>query len=608
MLLVYTWLLMENRAVADKIIKTIPRSFTAFVIYHLMPYRMSVVAFIAFATLSALTALINPNLSKLIIDRLIEVHNVNETLTVIFWPALLFVVNMELQHLSWRGMGYINIKIQPIIKNNVIMSTYEYVTQHSSRFFQDNLAGEIFNNINVLANNIERILHDMSQYIVRGLIFLIAAFFNMYFIHPQFFYGLLAWAIAFLCLSFYVSRRVATMANSYAESESQAAGQLVDRINNVATIRMFARSKLEAKTLLGYLFQMTRLFRNKERFLLIAHLLQGFSLTAMFAFMIYTLIYLRVQELVTIGDYALILGLSMEVGYILWELTVQLDTLSDALGKCNQSLSALFDPIEIQDQPNAIKLKVTAGKICCNNIMFQYNGTNPFFQSKFLTITSGQKVGLVGYSGSGKSTFVNLILRFYEVSEGCIRIDGQDIRNVTQDSLRENIAIIPQDTSLFHRTLMENIRYGRIDATDDEVVAAAKCAYAHEFISALPEGYQSIVGERGIKLSGGQRQRIAIARVILKNAPILILDEATSQLDSVTENCIQESLWRLMQGKTTVLIAHRLSTLLHMDRILVFDRGIIVEDGTHQELLAKGGLYKSLWDTQVGGFLPEKRN
>ena len=211
---------------------------------------------------------------------------------------------------------------------------------------------------------------------------------------------------------------------------------------------------------------------------------------------------------------------------------------------------------------------------------------------------------MVGYSGSGKSTFVNLILRLFEVTDGQILIDGQNIRDVTQDSLRSQIALIPQDPSLFHRTLMDNIRYGKIEATDNEVIEASKQAHAHEFIVKLPEGYDSLVGERGVKLSGGQRQRIAIARAILKNAPILILDEATSQLDSVTEIEIQQSLWELMQNKTSIVIAHRLSTLLHMDRILVFNQGRIVEDGTHAELLVAGGLYKTLWDAQVGGFLP----
>ncbi len=214
----------------------------------------------------------------------------------------------------------------------------------------------------------------------------------------------------------------------------------------------------------------------------------------------------------------------------------------------------------------------------------------------------------MGYSGSGKSTFVSLILRLYEVTDGRILIDGHDIKDITEDSLRRNIALIPQDPSLFHRSIMDNIRYGRTDATDEEVIEAAKSSHAHEFISRLPEGYQSLVGERGVKLSGGQRQRIAIARAILKKAPILILDEATSQLDSVTESYIQESFGALMQGKTTIVIAHRLSTLLHMDRILVFDKGKIVEDGTHHELLKSGGLYKTLWDAQVGGFLPDKNH
>jgi ATP-binding cassette subfamily B protein len=276
-------------------------------------------------------------------------------------------------------------------------------------------------------------------------------------------------------------------------------------------------------------------------------------------------------------------------------------------------------PTEITDAKDAATLKCEHGKIQFKTVQFHYHGSQQvldtgiaadtavpdiLFQNKSITIAAGQKVGLVGYSGGGKSTFVNLILRFYDVTAGAILIDGQDIRTVTQDSLRANIAMIPQDPSLFHRSLLDNIRYGRINATDTEVIAAAKRAHAHEFIAKLPNGYNSLVGERGIKLSGGQRQRIAIARAILKNAPILILDEATSQLDSVTEKLIQESLWELMQHKTTIVIAHRLSTLLHMDRILVFDQGKIVADGTHNELLAQaGGLYQQLWQAQVGGFL-----
>jgi ATP-binding cassette subfamily B protein len=291
----------------------------------------------------------------------------------------------------------------------------------------------------------------------------------------------------------------------------------------------------------------------------------------------------------------------------MWHLMSEVGEFNKALGRCKQSLASLMVPFDIQDEVGAAALYCTHGEITFDDVTFNYKGAKPLFQHQSMCIQAGQKVGLVGYSGGGKSTFVNLILRLYDVTGGAIVIDGQDIRSVTQDSLREHIAMIPQDPSLFQRSLMENIRYGRIDATDEQVIQAAKKAYAHDFIEKLSQGYDALVGERGVKLSGGQRQRVAIARAILKNAPILVLDEATSQLDSVTESLIQDALQTLMQNKTTIVIAHRLSTLLHMDRILVFDNANIVEDGTHAELLSKAGIYKRLWDAQVGGFLPNKK-
>lgn len=321
----------------------------------------------------------------------------------------------------------------------------------------------------------------------------------------------------------------------------------------------------------------------------------------------YFLVSLYGNGLITAGDFILILGLFMETGHIMWFTMSQVGEWNEVVGKGKQSLLTLMLPLDIQDKPAAADLHCARGHIAFNNVTFRYKGSSHesprALEATFVEINAGQKVGLVGYSGSGKSTFVNLILRLYDVTEGTILIDGQNIRDVTQHSLRENIAMIPQDPSLFHRSLMENIRYGRIDATDQDVIEAAKGANAHDFIERLPQGYDALVGERGVKLSGGQRQRIAIARAILKNAPILVLDEATSQLDSVTENLIQQSLWQLMLGKTTIIIAHRLSTLLHMDRVLVFDKGKIVEDGIHSELLIKSGLYKQLWEAQVGGFL-----
>jgi ATP-binding cassette subfamily B protein len=337
------------------------------------------------------------------------------------------------------------------------------------------------------------------------------------------------------------------------------------------------------------------------------HAIQGGLIAMMMACSCYFLVVLYGKNLVTIGDFALILGLSMETGHMVWFTMSEVDEFNKATGRCKQSLKTLMVPLEIEDKLNSTTLNCAKGAITFNRIAFHYKDNQPLFQNQSIEIKAGQKVGLVGYSGGGKSTFVHLILRIYDIKDGAILIDGQDIRNVTQASLRANIAMIPQDPSLFHRSLMENIRYGRIDASDAEVRSAAQKAHAHAFIEMLPQGYDSLVGERGIKLSGGQRQRIAIARAILKNAPILILDEATSQLDSVTENLIQTSLWQLMHDKTTLVIAHRLSTLLRMDRILVFDQGMIVEDGTHAQLLANNGLYKTLWDAQLGGFLPDKK-
>lgn len=274
------------------------------------------------------------------------------------------------------------------------------------------------------------------------------------------------------------------------------------------------------------------------------------------------------------------------------------------LGLSRQALSLITVPHEIVDAPNAKPLIVNEGKIEFHNVTFNYAPHKNIFYEKNIIIEPGENIGLVGFSGSGKTTFVHLMLRFFDIQSGKILIDGQDISKVTQASLREHIAMIPQDTMLFHRTLMENIRYGREDASEKEVIEASKKAACHEFINDLPEKYHSIVGEGGVKLSGGQRQRIAIARAILKKAPILILDEATSALDSATERIIQDSLWELMQGRTTIVIAHRLSTLSRLDRILVFEDGEIIESGTHDELLEKCGHYASLWELQSDGVIP----
>lgn len=572
-------------------------------------YKGFIVPFIFLAMLTGFWGPFNSLLMKHMIDCLnssqIDPSQASSIASLIFWPAVLFVLNLETHNLCWRAMGYLNYKYQPVIKNQIIRETFGAVHKHAHQFFQDNLAGRIASHINTLADNVERIVHDISRHLIREAVLVTVALTSMYYVHPKFCYVLILWFLAFTAFSLRLSKRLIDLSESHAAFESIVSGQLVDSITNAASVRIFARRRDEISYLEKVLLLTKEKFQAKELFSIKLHFFQGLSISVMLSVMLYFLIQLRMDQKVSVGDFALILGLSVELGWMTWWALEQVDELNKAVGKCKQSLSSLFTPLGIKDKENALDLVVTKGKITFASVTFHYKGTAPLFSNKSVTIEAGQKVGLVGYSGSGKSTFVNLILRLYDITGGSILIDGQDIRDVTQDSLRHNIALIPQDPSLFHRSLMENIRYGRIDATDREVIEAAKRSHAHEFIKALPEGYNSLVGERGVKLSGGQRQRIAIARAILKNAPILILDEATSQLDSLTESYIQESLWRLMQGKTTLVIAHRLSTLLHMDRILVFDQGKIVEDGTHVELLNSDGLYRTLWNAQVGGFLPD---
>ena len=585
----------------------LPKKLGPFIWHFLKPYKTIVVIFVCLAFLAGFWGPFNSILIKYMIN-IISSSKTDVTSHLIL-PAILIVLNFIIfDNVTWRTIGYLNYKFQPVIKKQIISESFGCVLGYSNQFFNDNLSGRISSHINTLADNTERIVHNLSAMFIRGFSLLIVAFISMYFVNIMFFYILFLWFVLFALFSISMSRQLINLEDIHTESESIVSGQMVDSITNVSNIRIFARRIYEVLRLDKALLVTKKTFQARELFLLKLNIVQGSLIAIMLGFMVYFLIHLYGKHLISVGDFALILGLGMEVAYMTWSTMQQVDEFNKAVGKCKQSLSSLIVEQEIKDKQDAANLSVPRGQISFSDVKFHYRGTEALFENKTVTIKAGQKVGLVGYSGSGKSTFVNLILRLYDVTDGQILLDGQDIRDVSQDSLRQQISMIPQDPSLFHRTILENIRYGRIEASDDEVIEAAKKAHAHEFIIKSQQGYDSLVGERGVKLSGGQRQRIAISRAILKNSPILILDEATSQLDSVTENAIQASLWELMQDKTTIVIAHRLSTLLKMDRIIVFDQGVIVEDGSHTKLLASGGLYKTLWDAQVGGFLPDKKS
>lgn len=567
------------------------------------PYKWHVFILLLFAIVLGFNGFINSYLTKIIIDSLVDLDNQSRILDGIFWPAIFIFLHMEVYSISWRVLDYIRLKTTPVIRNNIVDHAFSYIHNQSQSFFQNSLSGAIANNVNILADNIDSISKTIFIRITRGIVQVLVSFISMYFVHPIFSFALIIWAFTFIFISLKFSKKILTLSDEYAKSQSEVSGKVVDSIANFTNVKIFARKSFETFNLAKSLDIMKKRYENREWFLIKFHYLQGLSITILMGFMLYILIQLRINGNITIGDFAFILGLTVYVTEYVWTLTEYVDQINDSAGKCRQALKAIFTPIKVNDKEGAKDLIVSSGKIVFDKVHFQYKDTDPLFQNKSITIKPKQKIGLVGYSGGGKSTFVSLLLRLHDIDSGKILIDGQDIQEITQDSLHESIAVIPQDPFLFHRTLKENIRYGKIDATNDEVMQAAKKANIHEFITGLPHGYDSLVGERGVKLSGGQRQRVALARVILKDAPILILDEATSQLDSITENAIKNALDEFMQEKTTIVIAHRLSTLLKMDRILVFDKGKIIEDGTHRELLKAKKLYSKLWNAQTGDFL-----
>ncbi|MGV8948947.1 MAG: ABC transporter ATP-binding protein [Candidatus Paracaedibacter sp.] len=582
-------------------------SVIKFILSSIKPFRWWVGAQVLVAIIWAIDLSLSPYLLKVMIDRMPGLL-VTEAYNALLGPALLYLFMSLLIFVVFRFYDFIWLHINPFLKRHIGFVLMERMMQHAHHLFQDNFSGSLGNKIKDVMSGVPDLLKIViDRFFSHGLAFLLAVG-AVWTVNIRFAIALCIWVSIFITASLILSKKARHFSGVAAEVRSTVVGTIVDILSNMLSVRLFTARREEKNKLEFILDKYVKADQQRDWFFLKMRGVYEGSFIIYQSVVLFWLIQGFGQGIIFPGDFVLILTISLAIMNCLWGVSRDIINIAELAGNITQGLRIALSPLEIDDKPNAKPLVIRQGEITFAQVHFRYRNADPIFENKTVTILPGQKVGLVGYSGGGKTTFVNLILRLFDVTSGHILIDGQDISEVTQDSLRANIGMIPQDPSLFHRSLIENIRYGRLDATDTEVFEAARKAHADEFILALPQGYGSLVGERGVKLSGGQRQRIAIARAFLKNAPILLLDEATSQLDSVTERDIQDALWKLMEGKTTIVIAHRLSTLLHMDRLLAFDRGKIVEDGSHEELLSKGGLYKTLWNAQVDGFLSEYRD
>ena len=485
---------------------------------------------------------------------------------------------------------------------------HKHVMRQSIGWFEADFAGRVANRVMQTPRSAGEVVFHVFDALAYALAYVVGALFLLMNANTLLLFPLLIWVIAYIFLLRYVVRRVEPASKDSSNARSELNGRVVDAYTNIHSVKMFAHTNSELAYVKDAIEETRQTVFREMRI----YTRMDFILSAMNAMLIAgtvgTALYLWTYDQVTSGEVAaasaLVIRFNGMSGWIMWAFT----TFFRELGVVGEGLETLAAPVKLLDAPNAKPLQITKATVEFNNLTHHYGRETGGLDNLTLRVEAGQKVGLVGRSGAGKSTLFKLLLRFYDAESGQILIDGQDISEVTQDSLRHEIGMVQQESSLLHRSIRENILYGREGASDTDMIAAAQQAEAHEFIQTLEDqsrntGYDSTVGERGVKLSGGQRQRIALARVILKDGPILLLDEATSALDSEVEATILDTLYQLMEGKTVIAIAHRLSTIAQMDRIVVMDEGRIIEDGTHDALLQKGGLYAQLWARQSGGFL-----
>lgn len=571
---------------------------------HVLRYRGSFsLSIFAFSLGIVFDNVLKPYLYKEIIDLLASGQGKDLILNRSLELLVLIGISIILLNVGYRLGDFAVSYFQSKTMKDLSDDTFKRLLRHSYHFFSNNFSGSIIAKAKRFTRSFETFADVLTYQIWFSFILLIGVSVVLLIKAPLIAYIFLAWSIIYVFITILFIRKKVALDNLAAESDSKVTAQLSDAILNILNIKVFSANKREEGEFAGVTSYEEDKRKSAWYFGNFQALVQGVLMGSLQVVLLFVTIKMWYAGSLSVGMIVLIQTYMFKVFDNLWNLGRSLTKAMEALTNMKEVVEIFDLTLDTDDPAKPEKLRIKNGYIKFENITFTYQDGATVFKNFSLEIKPGERIGIVGPSGAGKSTITKLLLRFADVSSGSITVDGQDIRNITQNDLRSVMSYVPQESILFHRSIKENIAYGDPNSSDKKVVMAAKKAHAHEFVEKLPQGYDTLVGERGVKLSGGERQRVAIARAMLKNAPILLLDEATSSLDSVSEAYIQEAFDELMDGKTTLVIAHRLSTIQKMDRIVVLRDGVIEEVGSHAELLANNGLYADLWNRQSGGFI-----
>ncbi|MGC0372369.1 MAG: hypothetical protein DGJ47_001081 [Rickettsiaceae bacterium] len=555
---------------------------------------------ISFMILMACIFAIDFSFRKYLIKAIIDTASINQgqsgLISELLKPLGVYIFMALLITTMFRVYGYlIDIKMYPTLRKQIFENSYAKLLTYDQSYYNNHFIGDLVHKLNNISESIIELLKIVISRFFTGILIILISLYTLFLINISFAISTLIWITIFVLTSIKFFPLLVQLSNNDAQSSSKITANTSDSLLNIKSIRLFANESYEKFKFIQLCNQKIKSETKLQKAYFWLWFIYGYSFDLLQILSIYFLIYGFQSNNITLGDFALVIGLNVAIVDFLNQLTYDFTKFSEYYGKLSNSLATIFQYDNLQ---SVRPMRINSANIEFCNVSFAYHDQDNLFNNLSISIKNGEKIGIVGYSGAGKSSFVNLILKLYEPQSGVIKIDNKKLSKINSSTLHQQIAVIPQEIMLFHRSIFDNIHYGRLEATKKEVIKAAEFAGVDKFVYNLPSGYHTIVGNNGFKLSGGERQRINIARAFLKNSKILILDEATNHLDAVTEQMIQDSLIHLMQNKTSIVISHRLSTLTQMDKILVFEKGKIIERGCHSQLIAQNGRYQELWMAQ----------